>query len=110
MTDSWIVPWDEQRKREHDRGFMMPFVGPENGAKGFTVHMSVIRPGERSHPPHVHEAEEVIFLLDGTAEVTVGDEVRVVTPNTAVYYTPNVPHCLRNGGDTDMRYLVIRAR
>lgn len=69
----------------------MPFVGGENGAQGFSVHVSVIRPGERSHPPNGHEGEEVTFLLDGTAEVTVGDEVRVVAPNTAIYYTPNVP-------------------
>jgi quercetin dioxygenase-like cupin family protein len=109
MAD-WVVPWDDQRKREHEHGFMMPFIGAEIGAKNFSVHVSVIRAGEASHAPHVHEGEEVIFMLEGTAEVTVGDEVRTVGPNSAIYYTPNVPHGLRNIGTTDMRYLVVRER
>ena len=36
------------------------------------------------------------------------DQVRTVGPNTAIYYTPNVQHGLRNVGTTDMRYLVVR--
>lgn len=40
--------------------------------------MSVIKPGERAHPPHAHEGEEVMFLLDGTAEAQIGDETHVI--------------------------------
>jgi len=109
MTDSWIVPWDEQRKRVHERGFLLPFIGADNGAKGFTVHLTEIRPGQASHAAHVHESEEVIFVLEGEVEVSVGGEVRTVGPNTAIYYTPNVPHYLRNVGDTPIRYLVVKA-
>jgi mannose-6-phosphate isomerase-like protein (cupin superfamily) len=103
-----IIPWDEARKRAHERGFSMPYVGRQTGAQEIALHMSVVDPGERAHPPHAHADEEILFLLEGTAEATIGEEMRVIRANTAVFCPPNVTHGLRNCGATPMRYLVIR--
>lgn len=109
MSHRCIVPWDDGRKREHERGFSIPFVNKESvGADNLAVHMSVIKPGERAHPPHAHEGEEVMFLLDGTAEAQIGDETHVIHANTALFCPPNEMHGLRNCGDVPIRYLVIR--
>lgn len=108
MSPRCIIPWEECRKRVHERGFSMPFVSKETGAEQLSVHLSAIKPGERAHPPHAHADEEVMFLLEGEAEAMVGEETRVVHANTAVYCPPNVMHGLRNCGAVDMRYLVIR--
>ena len=110
MDVQTIFPWDDARKRGREAGFTMPFVNTDNVSRGFSVHVSVIRAGQASHPPHVHADEEVIYMLEGQAEVMIGGEVSVVGPNTAIYYPPNVRHGLRNCGDVDMRYLVVRGR
>jgi quercetin dioxygenase-like cupin family protein len=103
-----IIPWDEARKREHARGFAMPFVNAECGAQKLAMHVSVIQPGEAAHDPHAHEGEEIMFVLDGTAEVTMEGETQRVGANTAVFCPPNVLHGIRNAGDTPIRYLIIR--
>ena len=108
MASPHIIPWDETRKREHLRGFSMPFLSPGNGAAVLSVHMSVIKPGERAHPPHEHAGEEVMFLLEGTGEAMVGDATEVIGANTAVYCPPQVMHGLRNCGETLIRYRVVR--
>ena len=71
-ADTCIVRWDEARKRTHERGFSMPYVGRQTGAEEIGLHLSAILPGERAHPPHAHADEEILFLLEGTAEALIG--------------------------------------
>lgn len=103
-----VIPWDEARKREHARGYAMPFVNAESGAQELAMHVSVIQPGQAAHEPHAHEGEEIMFVLEGRAEIRMGDETEVVGPNTAVFCPPNVLHGIRNEGETPIRYMIIR--
>jgi quercetin dioxygenase-like cupin family protein len=103
-----IIPWDEARKREHARGFAMPFVNESCGAETLRMHGSVIDPGQAAHEPHAHEGEEIMFVLDGTAEIRMGEETRTVGASTAVFCPPNVLHGIRNAGETPIRYMIIR--
>src|SRR4051812_13121060 len=68
-ADAWVFPWDEARKRPRDHGYAMPFVGPDNVANIFSVHVSIVEPGYRPHEPHTHDDEEAIYLLEGKLEV-----------------------------------------
>ena len=103
-----IVPWDEARKREHARGFAMPYINAECGAEKLSMHISVIQPGQAAHEPHAHDGEEIMFVLEGRAEIRMGDEIEHVGPNTAVFCPPGVPHGIRNAGETPIRYMIIR--
>ena len=88
---------------------MHPFVNAETcGAQQLRMHVSVINPGEVPHPPHEHAGEEIIFLLEGTAEATIGDERHTIGPMTAVFCPEHVLHGLRNTGSTPMKYVVVR--
>jgi mannose-6-phosphate isomerase-like protein (cupin superfamily) len=105
-----IIAWDEKRKREHARGFAMPFVNAECGAEKLAMHVSVIHPGQAAHEPHAHEDEEIMFVLEGHAEIRMGDETQTVGANTAIFCPPNVLHGIRNAGETPIRYMIIRTR
>jgi mannose-6-phosphate isomerase-like protein (cupin superfamily) len=103
-----IIPWEEGRKREHARGFAMPFVSAECGAEKLQMHVSIIQPGQAAHEPHAHDGEEIMFLLEGTAEIRMGEETQIVGPNTAVFCPPHMFHGIRNAGETPIRYMIIR--
>jgi len=103
-----IISWDESRKREHARGFSMPFVNEACGAEKLALHVSVIHPGQSAHDPHAHDGEEIIFVLEGTAEITMGDERQFAGANTAVFCPPHVLHGIRNAGEIPIRYMIIR--
>jgi mannose-6-phosphate isomerase-like protein (cupin superfamily) len=110
LVDRCVFPWDEARRVAHATGFRMPFVDGECGARQVCVHISIINPGEMIHPPHAHAGEEVMFVLEGTGEVILGEETRHVGPMTALFYPEHVLHGLRNIGSSPMAYLVMRVR
>jgi uncharacterized cupin superfamily protein len=103
-----IFRWDEHRAFRHERGFKLPFVDEACGARQLRMHISVINPGESPHPPHSHAGEEILFLLDGEAEVLLGEETRVIGPMTAVFCPEHVTHCLRNCGGAPLKFMLIR--
>ena len=48
-----------------------------------------------------HLGEEGGIVLKGTIEVTVGDEVAVLAPGDAYYFSSDVPHRFRNLGEEE---------
>ncbi|MFO7884503.1 MAG: XRE family transcriptional regulator [Desulfobacteraceae bacterium] len=42
----------------------------------------------------VHDGEEFIFVLDGTAELTIDDQVYDLHPGDSVYYLSTTPHLI----------------
>src|SRR3954447_15967627 len=56
-------------------------------------------------PVHTDSAEELLIILQGTAEARVGDEVGRVSANQVAVVPPMAPHGLRNIGDEVLRVL-----
>lgn len=108
-----IISWDNARQRgqlDDPRGYAKVFVDETLGAKKLRMHISVIKPGMRAHDPHQHEGEEIYFILEGTAEVSIEDEIFIANANTAVFVNSNKMHGIRNAGDSVLKYMVIIAK
>jgi acetyl esterase/lipase/mannose-6-phosphate isomerase-like protein (cupin superfamily) len=88
-------------------GYQYWFVD-RNFLDGRTIKMSVVRPGASTHPPHAHEEDEFFFVLEGKAEFFLNGEKTEAGPYTSLYCPSNVPHGIRNAGETELRYLVIK--
>jgi quercetin dioxygenase-like cupin family protein len=70
-----------------------------------SVIMACHKPGE-GPPDHVHfSQEEMFFIVEGTYEVTVGDQTSMAGPGTIVFIPRNVVHRFKNVGDTTARML-----
>lgn len=54
-------------------------------------------------PLHTHPMEEVIIIEEGSAEVTLGDERRVVEPGAVVFIPVGKPHGVRNATERLVR-------
>lgn len=77
-------------------------------ADGKTVKLSVVEPHSATHSPHQHVEDEFFFVLEGTAEFYLDGKTRVVEKNTSLYCPSNMKHGIRNVGDTELKYLVIK--
>lgn len=75
---------------------------------GRTLKMSVVAPHLATHPPHKHAEDEFFFVLEGTAEFYLDGKTKVAGPYTSFYCPSNVEHGIRNVGDTELKYLVIK--
>ena len=58
-------------------------------------------------PPHVHTREdEFFYVLDGSFEIRIGDELHDVGPGGFAYVPRGTVHCFRNTAETPSRILV----
>lgn len=91
------------------------FRGRTRNCSWFSCHASVLTGGNRPHPPHTHEEEELLLLLAGEADLVLprraesGDGERLrLRPGQFVYYPPLFPHTLEAVGDQPANYLMFK--
>ena len=75
---------------------------------GRTLKMSVVKPHAATHEPHRHAEDEIFFILEGNAEIYLNGEKMALHPYASFYCPPNSEHGIRNVGDVDLKYLVIK--
>jgi mannose-6-phosphate isomerase-like protein (cupin superfamily) len=80
----------------------------KNFLDGRTIKLSVVRPHQATHAPHHHPEDEFFFVLEGKAEFYLNGERKVVGPMTSLYCPSNVEHGIKNAGNTELKYLVIK--
>lgn len=70
-------------------------------------HLTVLKPGMMSHPPHRHPNEEMIILEDGTVEASINGKTRRAEKGSVFFFASNDLHNMTNVGTTPATYLVL---
>lgn len=78
-------------------------------AKNFCMGYVTLDPQGGQVPWHNQEQEEVYFVIDGTAEMCLGEERQILTAGQAVYIPSGVFHQLSNVGDKPLHFMYIYA-
>ncbi|WP_033339712.1 cupin domain-containing protein [Catenuloplanes japonicus] len=100
---------DEVPTRTFDWGTIKWLVTPHlDAGAGLTTGEVIVYPG-RGHDPHVHPGEEeVIYVISGEGEQTVGDGPAFpIREGDAVYIPANTVHSTRNTGWRPLRLVVV---
>ena len=105
--ENCVTSFDIKKVDSTKVGWQFWFVD-KHFADGFTLKMSKVQAGSATHPPHVHQEDDIFYIVEGQAEFILGDEKRTAGPNTSFYCPSGVSHGIRNIGDGDLRYLVIK--
>lgn len=74
-------------------------------ARSFSIGNVTLEPQGGQAPWHSQEQEEVYFILEGAAEMCLGEERRTLAAGQAVYIPPRVFHQLTNLGSAPCRIL-----
>ncbi len=87
-------------------------LGDLTGLTGIGVHLIEIEPGQESTEYHVHYHEdECVYILDGEATATIGDETFTVRAGDFIgYRAGGAAHKLENTGSQPLRCLVVGQR
>ena len=73
----------------------------------FTVFEQTTPPGW-GPPRHVHANEdEIVYVLDGTYEMSLGDERRTVSAGGCAILPRGIPHGFRNAGEMPGRFVCV---
>jgi quercetin dioxygenase-like cupin family protein len=102
-----VNEFDSSKIEKTQAGYQYWFVNKEF-LDGRTLKLSVVGPHSATHPPHRHNEDEFFFVLEGTAEFYLNGETKTAGPYTSFYCPPNSEHGIRNIGDEELKYLVIK--
>jgi mannose-1-phosphate guanylyltransferase/mannose-6-phosphate isomerase len=74
----------------------------------FQVKRIIVDPGERlSLQSHVHRSEHWV-VVDGTAEVTVGEQVLILQENESTFIPAGTKHRLANPGESPLELIEVQ--
>ena len=102
-----VNTFDKERVKPTKVGYQYWFAD-KAFADGKTLKLSVVKPHSATHEPHTHEEDEFFFVLEGTAEFHLDGETATGGPMTSFYCPSGSKHGIRNIGDTELKYLVIK--
>ena len=105
--DNTVNTFDASKVKQTEAGYQYWFAD-KSFADGKTLKLSVVKPNAATHAPHVHEEDEFFFVLEGTAEFHLDGETKTGGPMTSFYCPTGSSHGIRNAGDTELKYLVIK--
>ncbi len=84
-------------------------MGPALGAEKLGCMLTLVEPGKRAFPFHVHHAiEEMFYIIDGEGEYRFGDETHQIKKGDllgAPCGGPDRAHQIVNTGETTLKYL-----
>jgi quercetin dioxygenase-like cupin family protein len=89
------------------QGMSFEFVGEKEGAP-ISAYIVNAKPGQ-GPSLHTHPYVEVIFMLEGCAKLTIGEETREVNAGAIAVVPANTPHRFVNSGETVLRQIDIHA-
>ena len=96
--------WDERRPGSQ----LQRIVDPTGSVTGLALFNQECRPGTGA-PSHTHEFEEIVTILEGTAEVWVDDARQVVGPGTSVFIRTGAIHGFVNTGSGPLKLQAVIA-
>ena len=105
--DNCVNKFDKAKIESTKVGYQYWFAD-KNFLDGRTLKMSVVKPHEATHAPHRHAEDEFFFVLEGTAEFYLDGQRTTAGPYASFYCPSNSEHGIRNAGDTELKYLVIK--
>ena len=105
--DEAVNSFDMSKTVETKVGYQYWFADKQF-ANGKTLKLSVVAPQQATHAPHKHAEDEFFLVLEGTAEFYLDGETRTAGPMTSFYCPSWQMHGIKNAGDTELKYLVVK--
>ena len=102
------IKYQPRSKRYYfDVGIGSVCLSGENTGERYCL-LEVSLAPEMGVPRHTHTREdETYYVLSGELEVTVGDEVFILREGDTLIAPRDIPHQLRNSGNTENHYLLV---
>ena len=109
---SSVYAWDDveiETSETHRRRHILK--GSTDTLKYLQVYSSTVEPGMAVHIAHTHDdREELIIIKQGTMALSINRESKTLSPGSIALVLPGDSHAIRNAGNGQATYYVIRWR
>lgn len=94
-------------KRDKHYGYGYESLAPYKKDRHMEPFLVTLQPATTEEERSAHDGQEFIFVLTGSMEVRLGDEIHVLEPGDAIYYDSTVPHLVKCHGQETTRILAV---
>jgi (S)-ureidoglycine aminohydrolase len=84
------------------------FEKPTAMQQRFEMHVTTLKEGLKSHEPHTHRAEEIVWILEGETEMQLGNGIVKTEVGGFYYLGSNVSHAIKNIGTKPATYFAFQ--
>ncbi|WP_262177421.1 cupin domain-containing protein [Haloarcula laminariae] len=107
-TSDYFVQPDDVETIQLDWGTLKWMNAPDvTGCEEFSSGVVLLKPG-KGHERHTHpDSDEILYILGGEGEQTIGDETRTVSAGEMVYIPKGVEHSTMNTSWEPLRFLAV---
>lgn len=74
----------------------------------FEMHMTTLKRGIQSHPPHTHKAAEIILVVEGKVEEQIEEAFHDGKAGDLIFLASESSHAIRNRGKKPCRYFAFQ--
>lgn len=94
---SFMINWKDVPFQTLDKGGIRKFFDkPTSMTKRFEMHVTTLKEGLESHPPHTHKAAEILLPIDNIAEEHIAGTWIKAGMGDIIFLESMVPHAIRN--------------
>ena len=88
-------------------GYEFSSLAPYKKDRHMEPFLVTLEPVDIEEERATHDGQEFIYVLEGTMEVRLGEEVHLLKPGDAIYYDSTVPHLVKCGGEDKTKILAV---
>ncbi|RYF71073.1 MAG: cupin domain-containing protein [Cytophagaceae bacterium] len=106
---SFWIDWKEVPFQPHDKGGIRRMFDRATAmTKRFEMHVTTLKSGLNSHPPHTHRAAEMLIMVNNSAESSVNGKLIPNATGDLTYLESNVPHNITNNTQQPCTYFAFQ--
>jgi (S)-ureidoglycine aminohydrolase len=104
-----LMDWTEPAVMSTDKGERRQFFNkPTALFDKFDMHVTTLKEGEVSHPPHTHLQEEIIIVKTGTVSMQIAGKFYPAAAGDFIFLSSGIPHALQNAGREATTYFAFQ--
>jgi transcriptional regulator with XRE-family HTH domain len=105
-TDRKVVSRYDSKKGAY-YGYGYESLAPHKTNRHMEPFLVTLDPAETEDERSTHDGQEFIYVMEGTMEVRLGEEIHLLEPGDAIYYDSTVPHLVKCHGQEKTRILAV---
>jgi len=94
-------------KKGEQYGYEYRSLAPHKKDRHMEPFLVTLSPSVTETERSSHDGQEFIYVIRGSMEVRLGDEVHVLNPKECIYYDSTVPHLVKCHGDEETKILAV---
>ena len=100
-----VSRYDAEKDRQY--GYEYEALAPHKKNRHMDPFLVTLKPAETEHERSSHDGQEFIYVIRGSMEVRLGDEIHILGPRDCIYYDSTIPHLVKCHGGEETKILAV---